>query len=209
MKKWVTRRRNVLKKVIRKGLFKKVTFEQRSERWEWAKGAQIGGRATAVESSRYEDCRTVLTCFRSREEASVTAVLVIKRERGKKWGALQGWVRFRLHSECNGEALGSWWAKKFHELGDSSDHAGCPVVMDSRVARAETWRPSKRLLQSSRQEMMVAWTWEVAVKNIKEQSHFWYTLEIKPTELDLGLKGKRGIKGDSLGFELVQPANEW
>lgn len=43
------------------------------------------GAGNAVKSSRYEDCRRpVLACFRSREEASVTTVLVIKRERGKK-----------------------------------------------------------------------------------------------------------------------------
>lgn len=48
-----------------------------------------GARTFWTESSRYKDWRkTGLTCIRSRKKASVTGVLVIKKERGKKRGAL-------------------------------------------------------------------------------------------------------------------------
>lgn len=43
--------------------------------------------------------------------------------------------------------------------------------------------------------------------NSKEWSHAWYTMKIKPTEWDIGLKEKRRIKDDSLGFRLVQQVN--
>lgn len=81
--------------------------------------------------------------------------MVMKREGGRHEGSLR-LRRVQTHSGRRGKPLEAGEQGSPALICILKGHSGCPVVIVRWVARVDMGRPSKRLLQLPRQEMMVA-----------------------------------------------------